>query len=118
MRLADRALMIAIHDAFTMDAGPTRLRRLRTRLITYLTHEEADGWPPISPQSRFPGELGGIAAAIRGGHSIRRTGTTISWALVGAGPDVRDHVLSRLRRPPPGVDSHRHRPARHRRLRH
>ena len=36
MRLADRALMIAIHDAFTMDAGPTRLRRLLARLRTRL----------------------------------------------------------------------------------
>jgi hypothetical protein len=36
------------------------------------------------------------AAAIHGGYSIRRTGTTISWALVGAGPDVREQVLSRL----------------------
>ena len=56
MRLADRAgwaLMIAIHDAFTMDADPGRLRQ---------------------PLSR----------------------TTLSWALVGAGPNVREHVLSRL----------------------
>jgi hypothetical protein len=52
--------------------------------------------PLIRPQFLSPGELGGIAAAIRGGHSIRRTGTTISWALVGASPNVREHVLSRL----------------------
>ena len=55
-RLADRAgwaLMIAIRDAFTMDADPGRLRQLLAR-------------------------------------------TTVSWALVSADPNVREHVLSRL----------------------
>jgi hypothetical protein len=66
MPLADRALMITIHDAFTMDADPARLRqllaRLRTRLVTYLTHEEADGLPPITPSS---GLLANSAESLR-----------------------------------------------------
>ena len=71
-------LQAIIDDAFTIDADPRRLRqllaRLRTRLASHLAHEEADALPLIS-QILSPGELGGIAAAIRGGHSTRRTGT-------------------------------------------
>ena len=70
-------LQAMIDDAFTIDADPTRLRqllaRLRTRLASHLAHEEADALPLIS-QILSPGELGGIAAAIRGGHSTRRAG--------------------------------------------
>jgi hypothetical protein len=105
MQLADRAgwaLMIAIHHAFTIDADPTRLRqllaRLRTRLASHLTHEEADALPLIS-QILSPGELGGIAAAIRGGDSTRRARTTVPWALAGASPDIREHGLSQLPAP-------------------
>ena len=63
-------LQAMIDDAFTIDADPTRLRqllaRLRTRLASHLAHEEADALPLIS-QILSPGQLGGIAAAIRGG---------------------------------------------------
>ena len=95
-------LQAMIDDAFTMDADPRRLRqllaRLRTRLASHLAHEEADALPLIS-QILSPGELGGIAAAIRGGHSTRRTGTTVPWALAGASPDIREHALSQLPAP-------------------
>jgi hypothetical protein len=95
-------LQAMIDDAFTMDADPGRLRqllaRLRTRLASHLAHEEADALPLIS-EFLSPGELGGIAAAIRGGHSTRRAGTTIPWALAGASPDIREHVLSQLPAP-------------------
>jgi len=95
-------LQVMIDDAFTMDADPARLRqllaRLRTRLASHLAHEEADVLPLIS-QVLSPGELGGIAAAIRGGHSTRRAGTTVPWALAGASPDVRKQVLSQLPAP-------------------
>jgi Hemerythrin HHE cation binding domain len=95
-------LQVMIDDAFTMDADPGRLRqllaRLRTRLASHLAHEEADVLPLIS-QFLSPGELGGIAAAIRGGHSTRRVGTTVPWALAGASPDVRERVLSQLPAP-------------------
>jgi hypothetical protein len=73
-------LQAMIDDAFTIDADPRRLRqllaRLGTRLASHLAHEEADALPLIS-QILSPGELGGIAAAIRGGHSTRRVGTTV-----------------------------------------
>jgi hypothetical protein len=95
-------LQVMIDDAFTMRADPGRLRqllaRLRTRLASHLAHEEADALPLIS-QTLSPGELGGIAAAIRGGHSIRRAGTTLPWALAGARPDLREHVLNQLPAP-------------------
>jgi len=95
-------LQAMIDDAFTIDADPRRLRqllaRLRTRLASHLAHEEADALPLIS-QILSPGELGGIAAAIRGGHSTWRAGTTVPWALAGAGPDVRKRVLSQLPAP-------------------
>ena len=95
-------LQVMIDDAFTIDADPRRLRqllaRLRTRLASHLAHEEADALPLIS-QILSPGELGGIAAAIRGGHSTRRAGTTVPWALVGASPDIREHALSQLPAP-------------------
>jgi hypothetical protein len=95
-------LQAMIDDAFTMNADPGPLRqllaRLRTRLASHLAHEEADALPLIS-QFLSPGELGGITAAIRGGHSTRRAGTTIPWALAGASPDIREHVLSQLPAP-------------------
>jgi Hemerythrin HHE cation binding domain len=95
-------LQVIIDDAFTMDTDPGRLRqllaRLRTRLASHLAHEEADALPLIS-QFLSPGELGGIAAAIRGGYSTRRAGTTVPWALAGASPDVREQVLSQLPAP-------------------
>jgi len=95
-------LQVMIDDAFTIDADPGRLRqllaRLRTRLASHLAHEEADVLPLIS-QFLSPGELGEIAAAIRGGHSTRRAGITVPWALAGASPDVREHVLSQLPAP-------------------
>jgi hypothetical protein len=50
------------------------LARLRTRLASHLAHEEADALPLIS-QILSPGELGAIAAAIRGGHSNVRSRT-------------------------------------------
>lgn len=37
--------------------------------------------------------------AIRGGHSTRRAGTTAPWALAGASPGIREHILSRLPAP-------------------
>ena len=95
-------LQVVIDDAFTMDADPWRVRqllaRLRTRLASHLAHEETDALPLIS-QLLSPGELGGIAAAIRGGYSTRRAGTTVPWALAGASPDIREHVLSQLSAP-------------------
>ena len=95
-------LQVVIDDAFTMDADPGRLRqllaRLQTRLASHLAHEEADALPLIS-QFLSPGELGGIAAAIRGGYSIRRAGTMVPWALASASPDAREHVLSQLPAP-------------------
>ena len=65
-------------------------------LASHLAHEEADALPLIS-QILSPGELGGIAAAIRGGHSTRRAGTTVPWAL--ASPGIREHALSQLPAP-------------------
>jgi hypothetical protein len=88
---ADWALMIAVHDALRRD--------LDQLLHTTASHASADALPLIS-QFLSPRELGGIAAAIRGGHSIRRAGTTVPRALTGARPDVREHVLSQL--PAPG----------------
>jgi hemerythrin HHE cation binding domain-containing protein len=89
-------------DAFAMDTDPGRLRqllaRLRTRLTSHLAHEEADALPLIS-QIMSPGELGGIARAIRGGHSARRAAATVPWALAGASPDVRNQVLRQLPAP-------------------
>jgi hypothetical protein len=94
-------LQAMIDDAFTMNADPGRLRqllvRLRTRLASHLAHEEAGALPLIS-QILSPGELGRIAAAIRGGR-IRRAGTTVPWALTGASPGVREQVLSQLPAP-------------------
>jgi hypothetical protein len=95
-------LQVMIDDAFTMPGDPRWLRqllaRLRTRLASHLAHEEADALPLISQILR-PGELGGITAAIRGGHSIRRAAATVPWALAGASPDVRDQVLGQLPAP-------------------
>ena len=95
-------LQAMIDDAFAMPADPGRLRqllaRLRTRLASHLAHEEADALPLIS-QILSPDELGRIAAAIRGGRSIRRAGTTILWALTGASPGVREQVLNQLPAP-------------------
>jgi hypothetical protein len=95
-------LQVMIDDAFTMHADPPRLRqllaRLRTRLASHLAHEEADALPLIS-QILTPGELGGIAVAIRGGHSTRHAGTTVPWALAGASPDIREQVLNQLPAP-------------------
>ena len=95
-------LQAMIDDAFTMNADPGRLRqllvRLRTRLASHLAHEEADALPLVS-QILSPDELGRIAAAIRGGRSIRRAGTTVPWALTGASPGVREQVLSQLPAP-------------------
>jgi hypothetical protein len=95
-------LQVMIDDAFTIHADPTRLRqllaRLRTRLTSHLAHEEADALPLIS-QVLSPRELGGIAAAIRGGRSTRRAGITVPWALASASPDIREHVLNQLPAP-------------------
>jgi hypothetical protein len=66
---ADWALMIAVHDVLRRDLDQP------------------------------PGELGGIAAAIRGGHTNRRAGITLPWALARASPDIREHVQSQ--RPAP-----------------
>jgi Hemerythrin HHE cation binding domain len=95
-------LQAMIDDALTMDPDPGRLRqllaRLQTRLDSHLVHEETDALPLIS-QILSPGELGGLSVAIRGGHSVRRVGTTVSWALTGASPDIRQHILSQLPAP-------------------
>jgi hypothetical protein len=91
-------LQAMIDDAFTIDAGPRQLRQLRARLASHLAREEADALPLIS-QILSPGELGGIAAAIRGGHSTRRARTTVRWALADASPDIRDDVLGQLPAP-------------------
>jgi Hemerythrin HHE cation binding domain len=95
-------LQAMIDDAFTMNADRGRLcqllARLRTRLTSHLAHEEADALPLIS-QILSPRELGGIAAAIGGGLSIRQAGTTLPWALTGASPGVREQVLSQLPAP-------------------
>jgi hypothetical protein len=45
------------------------------------------------------GELGGIARAIGGGHSVRRAAATVPWALAGVSPDVRTQVLRQLPAP-------------------
>jgi hypothetical protein len=42
-----------------------------------------------------PGEPGGIAAAMRGGRSIRPSATAISRALAGDRANVRERGLSR-----------------------
>jgi hypothetical protein len=72
-------LLAVTDDAFTMDAGPARLRqllaRLRTQLTSHLAHEETDALPPIS-QIMTPRELGRIATAIRGGTGAWRPGAT------------------------------------------
>ncbi len=90
-------------DAFAMDADPGRLRqllaRLQTRLTSHLAHEQADALPLIA-RIMSPGELGRIATAIRGGHSVRRAAATVPWALAYASPDVRNQVLSQLPAPP------------------
>jgi hypothetical protein len=95
-------LQVMIDDAFAIDADPGRLRqllaRLRTRLASHLAHEEAEALPLISA-FLSPGELGGIAAAIRGGRSPRRVGTTVPWALADASPDIRERALSQLPAP-------------------
>jgi hypothetical protein len=95
-------LQAMIDDALTMDPDPRRLHqllaRLQTRLDSHLAHEETDALPLIS-QILSPGELGRLAAAIRGRHSIRRAGTTLPWALTGASPDTRQHILSQLPAP-------------------
>ena len=95
-------LQAMIDDEFTMNANPERLCqllvRLRTRLASHLAHEEAEALPLIS-QFLSPGELGGIAVAIRGGRSTWRVGTTVPWALTGASPGVREQVLSQLSTP-------------------
>jgi hypothetical protein len=113
---ADWALMIAIHDALRRDLdqlphdtashasararwGTFRsqlLARPQTRLDSHLAHEETDAQPLVS-QILSPGELRGLAAAIRGGQSLLRVGTTVSWALTGASLDIRQHhFLSQL----------------------
>jgi iron-sulfur cluster repair protein YtfE (RIC family) len=95
-------LQAMIDDAFALHTDPGWLRhllaRLRTRLASHLAHEEADALPLIS-QILPPGELGRITVAIHGGHSIRRAGATVPWALAGASPDVREHVLGQLPAP-------------------
>jgi Hemerythrin HHE cation binding domain len=95
-------LQAVTDDAFTMDTDPERLRqlltRLRTRLTSHLAHEEAEALPLIG-QIMSPGELGGIARAIRGGHSVRRAAATVPWALAGVSPDVRTQVLRQMPAP-------------------
>jgi hypothetical protein len=95
-------LQAVTDDAFTMDTDPERLRqlltRLRTRLTSHLAHEEAEALPLIS-QIMSQGELGGIARAIRGGHSLRHAAATVPWALAGASPDVRTQILRQLPAP-------------------
>lgn len=95
-------LQVVIDDAFTMQADPRRLRqllaRLQTRLTSHLSHEEADALPLIS-QVLSPGELSRITRAIRGGRSVRRTATTVPWALADASPGIREQVLSQLPAP-------------------
>ena len=94
-------LQAMIDDAFTMDADPGGSASCWPGC--------GPGWPVTSPtrkptrcrssaSSCSPGELGGIAAAIRGGHSIRRA----DHGPVGPRrrrPDVREHVLSQLPAP-------------------
>jgi len=91
-------LQAVTDDAFTMNADPGRLHhlltRLRTRLISHLAHEEAEALPLIA-QIMSPGELGGIARAIRGRYAAR----TLPWALADASPHVRAEVLDQLSTP-------------------
>jgi Hemerythrin HHE cation binding domain len=102
----ERRLIGPLHavtdDAFTMDSDPERLHqlltRLRTRLTSHLAHEEAEAQPLIS-QIMSRRELGGIARAIGGGHSVRHAAATVPWALAGVSPDVRTHVLRQLPAP-------------------
>ena len=95
-------LQAVTDDAFTMNADPGRLRqlltRLRTRLTSHLAHEEAEVLPLIS-QTLSPGQVGAIARAIRGGHSLRHAAATVPWALASASPDVRTQVLGGLPAP-------------------
>lgn len=95
-------LQAVTDDAFTMDTDPERLRqlltRLRTRLTSHLAHEEAEALPLVS-QIMSPGELGGIARAIRGGHSVRHAAATVPWALADVSPDVRTQVIRQLPAP-------------------
>jgi hypothetical protein len=103
---ADWALMIAVHDALRRDldqllhpagspaSARARWATFRSQLRFHLAAEQAAMWPRVRVklagdphgQTLSPGELGGIAAAIRGGHSTRRAGTTLPWALAGAAP--------------------------------
>src|SRR5260370_36273935 len=97
-------LQVMIDDAFTMDADPGRLRqllaRLRTRLASHLAHEEADALPLIS-QFLSPGELGGIAAVIRGGADTPRPRPPSPRAPAPATPPTPGHHPSRRPPPPP-----------------
>src|SRR5262245_36829075 len=91
-------LQAVTDDAFTMNADPGRLRhlltRLRTRLTSHLAHEETEALPLIT-QIMSPGELDGIARAIRGRYAAH----TLPWALAHANPHVRTEVLSQLPTP-------------------
>ena len=96
-------LQAMIDDAFTMNADPGRLRqllvRLRTRLASHLAHEEADALPLMS-QFLSPGELGAIAAAIRGERSIRRAGPRSRGPSPAPAPTSVNRYLASCRRPP------------------
>jgi len=91
-------LQAVTDDAFTMNADPGRLRhlltRLRTRLTSHLAHEETEALPLIT-QIMSPGELDGIARAIRGRYAAR----TLPWALAHTSPHVRTEVLGQLPAP-------------------
>ena len=91
-----------IDDAFTMDADPGGSASCWPGC--------GPGWPVTSPtrkptrcrssaRSCPPANSARIAAAIRGGRSIRRAGTTVPWALTGASPGAREQVLSQLPAP-------------------
>jgi hypothetical protein len=95
-------LPAVIDDAFTMHADPRRLRhlltRLRTRLASHLAHEETGALPLIS-QVLYPRELRAVTTALYRGHSTRRAAATLPWALTGATPGTREHILSQLPAP-------------------
>jgi hypothetical protein len=85
-----------------MDADPGRLHqlltRLRTRLISHLTHEESDALPLIS-QIMTRRELAAIGRAVRGGTGAWHLAVTVPWALADAAPGVCQQVHSQLPAP-------------------
>ena len=111
-----------LHPSTSHASARARWSTFRSQLRFHLAAEHAAMWPrvtaklagdprgqalldamddealPLISEFLSPGELGGIAAAIRG-RSTWRVGTTVPWALADASPDIRERVLSQLPAP-------------------